>query len=177
MWSSFAHLPHDIASKWLVPIICGYVGSKRVYAGSRQLTIGCVSRLSNRRVGSRFLTRGIDDAGAVANSVETETFLLDESGSVASHCQLRGSVPVFWEQPGINFGQHKCDIIRKTAGSLSAAKRHFERAKTTYGQCHVVNLLGKGEGESKVSNEFHEVVKLINQEVSLLSAVVLADIS
>ena len=36
MWSSFSHLPHDIASKWLVPIICGYVGSKRVYAGSRQ---------------------------------------------------------------------------------------------------------------------------------------------
>ena len=54
-----------------------------------QLTIGCVSRLSNRRVGSRFLTRGIDDSGAVANSVETETFLLDESGKVASHCQLR----------------------------------------------------------------------------------------
>ena len=71
----------------------------------------------------RFLTRGIDDSGAVANSVETETFLLDQEGRIAAHCQLRGSVPVFWEQPGINFGQHKCDIIRKTEGSLSAAKR------------------------------------------------------
>ena len=74
-------------------------------------------------------------------------------------------MPVFWEQPGINFGQHKCDIIRKTEGSLSAAKRHFERIKTSYGMCHVVNLLGKGDGESKVSNEYDEVIKLINQEV------------
>ena len=31
--------------------------------------------------------------------------------------------------------------------------------------CHVVNLLGKGDGESKVSNEYDEVIKLINQEV------------
>ena len=76
-------------------------------------------------------------------------------------------MPVFWEQPGINFGQHKCDIIRKTAGSLSAARRHFARIRENYSQCHVINLLGKGDGESKVSNEYHEVIKLINQEVNV----------
>ena len=90
----------------------------------RKTTFFCIFIIAKFSESSkRFLTRGIDDSGAVANSVETETFLLDQEGRIAAHCQLRGSVPVFWEQPGINFGQHKCDIIRKTEGSLSAAKR------------------------------------------------------
>ena len=78
--------------------------------------------------------------------------------TISSHLQLRGSVPSFWEQPGINFGQHKCDIIRKTEGSISAARRHFKRIAQLYSNCHVVNLLGKGDGESKVSNQYEEIV-------------------
>ena len=141
-----------------------------------------ISRLANGRVGSRFLTRGIDDSGNVANSVESETILIENEErdfnfsfrrtattvcrnlilksfkTISSHLQLRGSVPSFWEQPGINFGQHKCDIIRKTEGSISAARRHFQRIAQLYSNCHVVNLLGKGDGESKVSNQYEEIV-------------------
>lgn len=88
-----------------------------------------------------FNFRGIDDSGNVANNVETETFLLEDS-RVSSHVQVRGSVPLFWEQPGINFGQHKCDIIRKLDGSLPAAEKHFSKILENYSSCHVVNLLG-----------------------------------
>ena len=122
MWAPFSHFDKNQKVSWLVQIISGYAGFKKIYAGSRQITIGWISRLSNRRVGSRFLTRGIDDSGNVANYVETETLLIEDE-TVTSHLQLRGSVPLFWEQPGINFGQHKCEIIRKTEGSISAAKR------------------------------------------------------
>ena len=41
------------------------------------MIIGVISRLANGRVGSRFLTRGIDDSGNVANSVESETILIE----------------------------------------------------------------------------------------------------
>ena len=84
--------------------------------------------------------------------------ILKSFKTISSHLQLRGSVPSFWEQPGINFGQHKCDIIRKTEGSISAARRHFKRIAQLYLNCHVVNLLGKGDGESKVSNQYEEIV-------------------
>lgn len=48
----------------------------------------------------RFNVRGCNDEGHVANFVETEQiiFLDDE---VTSFIQTRGSVPLFWEQPGI----------------------------------------------------------------------------
>ena len=42
---------------------------------------GVISRLANGRVGSRFLTRGIDDSGNVANSVESETILIENEES------------------------------------------------------------------------------------------------
>lgn len=87
------------------------------------------------------MTSGIDDGGNVANYVESETFLLEEE-SICSHLQLRGSVPLFWEQPGINFGQHKCNIIRKLDGSLPAAEKHFQKILQQHSNCHVINLLG-----------------------------------
>ena len=77
----------------------------------------------------------------MANNVESETFLVEEE-NVCSHLQLRGSVPVFWEQPGINFGKHKCDLVRKVDGALPAAQKHFSKIAEQYSACHVINLLG-----------------------------------
>jgi synaptojanin len=48
----------------------------------------------------RFNVRGSNDDGFVANFVETEQVIfLDHE--VSSFVQTRGSVPLFWEQPGI----------------------------------------------------------------------------
>ena len=49
----------------------------------------------------RFQVRGVDDHGKVANFAESEQviFMDDE---VSSFLQIRGSVPLFWEQPGVN---------------------------------------------------------------------------
>ena len=44
---------------------------------------------------------GLGFAGFVANFVETEQ-VLHRGGNIASYVQLRGSVPLFWEQPGYN---------------------------------------------------------------------------
>ena len=45
--------------------------------------------------------RGVDDSGKVANFAETEQIILIDD-EVSSFLQIRGSVPLFWEQPGIN---------------------------------------------------------------------------
>ena len=48
----------------------------------------------------RFNVRGTNDEGHVANFVETEQAIYVDN-SVASFVQVRGLVPLFWEQPGL----------------------------------------------------------------------------
>jgi hypothetical protein len=53
----------------------------------------------------RYLKRGVNDKGKVANDVETEQIVLDEEsgfgatvGQMSSVVQNRGSIPLFWSQ-------------------------------------------------------------------------------
>ena len=125
--------------------------------------------------------RGIDDSGYVANYVESETIVI-EGENILAHLQIRGSVPSFWEQPGINFGQHKCNIVRSLEGSYPAAFKHFSRILGSFSVCRIgkiilhhfmpnilrqVNLLGKGEGEDKVSSAFAEVITKAQNQVNI----------
>uniref|UniRef100_A0A183C0F4 Phosphatidylinositol-3-phosphatase SAC1 n=1 Tax=Globodera pallida TaxID=36090 RepID=A0A183C0F4_GLOPA len=85
---------------WLVKIICGSVLVRTIYVGHRTAKVALISRLSCDYVGTRF-----NDAGNVANFVETEQLVTFEEKE-CSFVQVRGSVPLFWEQPGINVGSH-----------------------------------------------------------------------
>ena len=49
----------------------------------------------------RFQVRGVDDHGHVANFAETEQ-AIHIGDDITSMVQIRGSVPLFWDQPGIN---------------------------------------------------------------------------
>jgi len=101
-----------------------------------------ISRLSCRRAGTRFNARGIDDDGAVANFVETETIFTAPTGLCFSYTQVRGSVPLFWEQAtGLLPGQQKITITRSPEATQPAFDKHFENLELSYGAIHVVNLL------------------------------------
>lgn len=103
-----------------------------------------ISRLSCRRAGTRFNARGIDDDGNVANFVETETIYWSPSGVLFSYAQVRGSVPVFWEQTaGLLPGQQQIQITRDPEPTQPAFDKHFEDLEQTYGAVHVVNLLSQ----------------------------------
>ncbi|KAI0082404.1 inositol polyphosphate phosphatase [Panus rudis PR-1116 ss-1] len=109
-------------------------------------TISLISRLGWKRAGTRFNTRGVDDDGNCANFVETETVF-----STDQHCfsyvQVRGSVPLFWEQQGLQtFGQ-RIQITRPQA-SQPAFERHFAQLTEEYGYVHAINLLGTKENEA-----------------------------
>lgn len=112
-----------------------------------------ISRLSCRRAGTRFNARGIDDDGNVANFVETETIYWSPSGVVFSYVQVRGSVPVFWEQsPGLLPGHQKIIVTRSPDGAQPAFDKHFEDLETSYGAVHVINLLSEAKpGEAELS--------------------------
>ncbi|CAG4985840.1 unnamed protein product [Colias eurytheme] len=143
---------------WLTRAMCGSVEIRTIYVGHRVARAVLISRLSCERAGTRFNVRGCNDDGNVANFVETEQAIYVDD-SVSSYIQTRGSVPLFWEQPGIQVGSHKVKMSRGYDASTSACERHFSQLKRNYGSIFVVNLLGSSmiggtEGEANLSNAF-----------------------
>lgn len=120
-----------------------------------------ISRLSCRRAGTRFNSRGIDDDGNVANFVETETTYWSPAGIVFSYAQVRGSVPVFWEQAaGLLPNQQKITITRSADGTQPAFNKHFAELEQAYGAVHIVNLLSTSKpGEFELTNLYRHGVK------------------
>lgn len=120
-----------------------------------------VSRLSCQRAGTRFNSRGIDDDGHVANFVETETIYWSPTGVLFSYAQVRGSVPVFWEQAaGLIPGQQKITVTRSADGTQPAFDRHFEELEQSYGAIHVVNLLSATKpDEAQLTQLYHYGVR------------------
>jgi hypothetical protein len=104
--------------------------------------LSIISRLSCRRAGTRFNARGIDDDGNVANFVESETVFWSPSGICFSYVQIRGSLPVFWEQAtGLIPAQQKITISRSPEATQPAFDKHFDQLERSYGAVHIVNLL------------------------------------
>lgn len=65
----------------------------------------------------------MDDEGQVANFVETEQIMFVDS-SVVSFVQVRGTVPVFWDQPGIQTGTNRIRLSRGFHSSHPAFQRY-----------------------------------------------------
>lgn len=120
-----------------------------------------LSRLSCKRAGTRFNARGIDDDGNVANFVETETILWYPDGVCFSYAQVRGSIPLFWEQAaGLLPGQQKITITRSAQAAQPAFDKHFEELELKYGAIHVLNLLSKEKsGESELAQRYSDHIK------------------
>lgn len=77
-----------------------------------------ISRRSRLRAGTRYNARGVDDDGNVANFVETEQIVYINKFAL-SFVQIRGSVPVFWEQlVGVLY----------LVGLTNVARRHLKLA-------------------------------------------------
>lgn len=128
-----------------------------------------VSRLSSRRAGTRFNSRGLDDAGNVANFVETEVIFWSPPGLCFSYVQVRGSTPVFWEQTaGLLPGQQKIQITRSPEATQPAFDKHFERLELNYGTVHVLNLLSRSKpGEAELASQYrhHTRLSLLNPDM------------
>ncbi|XP_064208707.1 synaptojanin-1 isoform X5 [Anguilla rostrata] len=162
------HLKHYGVNcdEWLLRLMCGGVEIRTIYAGHRQAKACVISRLSSERAGTRFNVRGTNDDGQVANFVETEQVIfLDDK--VSSFIQIRGSIPLFWEQPGIQIatslpdwvGSHRVKLSRGFEANAPAFERHFSALRKLYGKQVIINLLGMKEGEHMLSKAFQSHLK------------------
>ncbi|KAJ5217507.1 uncharacterized protein N7469_011132 [Penicillium citrinum] len=181
LWNSYmihplllfrSHLPPSEkaqldASQLLTSVIRGHASTLKIPATVPILPqirskfpsfLSIISRQSSRRAGTRFNSRGIDDDGNVANFVETEVTLWVPPGIAFSYVQIRGSLPIFWEQtPGLIPGQQKIEITRSSEATQHAFNKHFETLELDYGAVHVVNLLSElRSGEAELSAKFRQ---------------------
>ena len=166
-------LPHERdsldSSRILTSAIRGFCRSMTIPQSSAPLRdkstglpsyLTIISRLSCRRAGTRFNSRGIDDDGNVANFVETETTYWTPSGILFSYVQVRGSVPVFWEQAAdLVPGRQKITITRGMDATQPAFNKHFDDLEHTYSAVHVIDLLSDTKpGESELSQLYHRCI-------------------
>lgn len=181
-WNKF--IQRDFISNqlddWCTPTIMGFVETKSCgQVCGKLLEIVIISRRSRFRAGTRYNTRGVDDDGNVANFVETEQ-IVNIGKYTLAFVQIRGSVPVFWEQLAPQVGKfsdikfskiseigkiatkvtNKIQICRTAQSTTHAAQKHFKYLIGQYGDQICLNLLSTTKsGEKLLTEAFEQQLK------------------
>uniref|UniRef100_A0AAQ4QGD9 SAC domain-containing protein n=1 Tax=Gasterosteus aculeatus aculeatus TaxID=481459 RepID=A0AAQ4QGD9_GASAC len=158
---------------WLMYIIHGFCGQSKLLIYGRPVHITLIARRSSKFAGTRFLKRGANCEGDVANEVETEQIVNDASvmsltaGSYSSYVQVRGSVPLYWSQD-ISTMMPKPPIRLDQADPYAhVAALHFDQMLQRFGSPIIIlNLVKKREKrkhERILSEELYPAVINLNQ--------------
>ena len=177
--SSILKNPRD----WCVPLIHGFVDQATLSVYGRTVHISIIARRSRFFAGARFLKRGANDLGYVANDVETEQIVsemlttsfhapgpgLFANANYTSYVQHRGSIPLHWTQdnsgvspkPGIN--------LNLVDPFYTAAGMHFDNLFDRYGApVYALNLVKARERtprESILLKEYTKAISYLNQSL------------
>ena len=92
--------------------------------GTEPIELTLISRRMHHGAGTRYNARGINDKGYVAKFCETEQILVVNDKFFFSHVQIRGSVPVFWEQRGL---AEDVNLTRNSEMTKKPFGVHFKR--------------------------------------------------
>eukprot|EP01127_Copromyxa_protea_P019819 TRINITY_DN6514_c0_g1_i1.p1 TRINITY_DN6514_c0_g1~~TRINITY_DN6514_c0_g1_i1.p1 ORF type:complete len:955 (+),score=148.57 TRINITY_DN6514_c0_g1_i1:163-2865(+) len=161
---------------WVVPVIHGYFIQARmdVYGSSIELTL--ISRRSSYFAGTRYLKRGTNEEGYVANDVETEQIICEPNTGqridehFSSFVQHRGSIPLFWSQDNTGgVPKPPIDVLRKDP-FFSSTILHFSDLMARYGHpITVLNLVKSYEKrprESILGDGYQEAINFINNNIT-----------
>ncbi|NXC20888.1 FIG4 phosphatase, partial [Corythaeola cristata] len=158
---------------WLLYIIHGFCGQSKLLIYGRPIYVTLIARRSSKFAGTRFLKRGANCEGDVANEVETEQILYDASvmsfsaGSYSSYVQVRGSVPLYWSQD-ISTMMPKPPITLDQADPFAhVAALHFDQMLQRFGSPIIILNLVKEREKRKheriLSEELVAAVTYLNQ--------------
>ena len=149
----------DVSDKWTFKVICGGISVRSVNVQGEHAQLCVIYRQSCDRAGTRFLTRGVDENGHVANFVESE-IIISCNEKLTSYILTRGSIPLFWDQPGIQVGAHKTRFTREHVFGYSAFLKHMLFMKQQYDKFAIVDLLGTNRGsEDSLSKAYSGVLE------------------
>lgn len=175
----------DGADPFILPVIFGMMRIANSQLKSTPLTFILITRRSRHRAGTRYLTRGIDEQGHVANFNETEQIVIIndvvgplggfaggegmQSGKfgsdkndlqVMSYVQTRGSVPVYWAE--VNSLHYTPNLqVRGVEAAVDAAKRHFDEQIRIYGDNFLVNLVNQKGREERIKKAYENMIRIL----------------
>ncbi|EAS02726.2 endonuclease/exonuclease/phosphatase family protein (macronuclear) [Tetrahymena thermophila SB210] len=142
---------------WIVKIIQGYVGQFKYTTNKQNINITLICRRSFKRGGTRYIHRGVDSDGYVANYCENEQ-IIESNEYIFSNILIRGSVPIFWEQVGV---QAHLKLTRGDKLNEQAYGKHFDMLEKMYfqglarGKIHIFNLMMQNDKyEQTLSDSF-----------------------
>jgi hypothetical protein len=168
---------------WCHPIIHGFIDQSALDVYGRKVYITIIARRSRLFAGARFLKRGVNDEGFVANDVETEQIVSDvlstsfhapgprlyASPSYTSFVQHRGSIPLYWTQDNSGVSPKPDIDLNFIDPFYSAAALHFDHLFERYGApVYVLNLVKARERtprESKLLYEYKNAIDYLNQSL------------
>ncbi|KFY02639.1 hypothetical protein O988_02015 [Pseudogymnoascus sp. VKM F-3808] len=187
VWNNYLLGPATVALKntydWCLPIIHGYMDQAALSIYGRTVYITIIARRSRFFAGARFLKRGANDLGYVANDVETEQIVAEglttsfhapgpklfASPNYTSYVQHRGSIPLYWTQDSTGVTPKPPIELNLVDPFYSAAALHFDNLFQRYGApIYVLNLVKSRERiprESKLLHEFTSAIKYLNQSL------------
>ena len=178
--------PQIGADPFILPVMFGMLRITQTRIKATPLTFALITRRSRHRAGTRYLTRGIDDQGHVANYNETEQIVIMNDGGgdlggfaggqgmqngkiggsggseaqVMSYVQTRGSVPVYWAE--VNTLHYTPSLeVRGVETAVDAARRHFDEQINLYGENFLVNLVNQKGREDRVKKAYEQMVRIL----------------
>jgi len=107
----------------------------------------------------------VDEKGNCANYVETEQILSFRHHQL-SFTQVRGSVPIFWSQPGYKY-RPPPRLDRGVAETQQAFELHFTKELETYGRVCIVNLVEQSGKEKTIGDAYADHVIKFNNELMI----------
>ncbi|XP_072036306.1 LOW QUALITY PROTEIN: polyphosphoinositide phosphatase-like [Amphiura filiformis] len=170
LWSKARHEVHP---DWVTYVTHGFVGQHNVCVFGRPVYMTLIARRSSQFAGTRFLKRGSNSKGHVANEIETEQIVHDASlttfkrGRYTSYVQMRGSVPGSWSQDISNMVPKPPITLDLADPYASLPGAHFNNVLARFGSPIVIlNLVKTRERrkrEAFLTGELITAIKYLNQ--------------
>ncbi|GFY97206.1 phosphoinositide phosphatase family protein [Actinidia rufa] len=160
---------------WTVALVYGFFKQVKLSVSGRHFKVTLIARRSRHYAGTRYLKRGVNEKGRVANDVETEQIVFEDvleeyPMQISSVVQNRGSIPLFWSQETSRLNVKPDIILSKKDLKYQATRLHFENLVKRYGNPIIIlNLIKTREKkprESILRAEFANAIAFINKELT-----------
>ncbi|XP_056641119.1 polyphosphoinositide phosphatase isoform X2 [Diorhabda sublineata] len=166
-------LKTELHPDWVLYIIHGFIDQLNINVFGKAIYITLIARRSSRYAGTRFLKRGANFQGDVANEVETEQIVHDSSISYfnkshfTSFVQMRGSIPGYQlcalgviDTPNLEFDT---DCVRMLE---SLYEDHGDTLALQYGGSQLVHRIKTYRKTAPWTSQGNDIVQTISRYYS-----------
>ncbi|KAB1218309.1 Phosphoinositide phosphatase SAC2 [Morella rubra] len=150
-----SEIRNSVSTIWTVALVHGFFTQVKLSISGRNFKLTLIARRSRYFAGTRYLKRGVNEKGRVANDVETEQIVSVDAAEgcpmqITSAVQYRGSVPLFWSQNTVGFHKFRPEFsLPAEQDEYKATRRHFMDLVKRYGVPIIILSLLKTRGKKR----------------------------